>query len=150
MKHGWVEIEYCIRHALFNSQLRHSKKRSMHLRTRITLIIGLGFIVVGCAGRGFALLDKHRTQIQAASAIANMQEGRLIVVSGKVERLLDESKGRIGVAIAPHAQLYFIARSDQNFEKWLTLLKEARDSKSRVKCTVRAYSGRIEHVELQK
>ena len=121
----------------------------MDLCTRMTFIAGLSLIVMGCAGAVLPSLD-DRTPVQPSLVIATAQEGRSTVVSGKVEYLTDESEGKIKVAIAPYAQLFFIARSDQNFEKWLTLLKQAKDRQDNVKCTVRAYSGRIEHVAVQR
>lgn len=110
------------------------------------MIAGLAVIVAGGATASLPALD-HPAKTPLSFTLA--QEGRSITVSGKVERLL-ESGDRIGVAIAPYAQLFFIARSDQNFEKWLALLKQAKAGNQPVKCTVRAYSGRIERVAVQR
>lgn len=121
----------------------------MGLCNRITFIVGLGVVVMGCGGTKLPSRD-NGTPVQPSPVIATAQEGRPMVISGEVEYLLDESEGRIKVAIAPYAQLFFVARSDQNFEKWLTLLKEAKDRKQRVKCTVRTFSGRIEQVAVQR
>ena len=72
------------------------------------------------------------------------EEDTETIVSGPVENIfIKEGQEKIGVAIAPFAQMFFLYRSDTNFEKNLAILTEALKSKAQVQCTVRKYSGRI-------
>ena len=70
------------------------------------------------------------------------EEGKNTVVSGQIERL-KESEDKVSVSIAPFAQMFFLHRSDANFEKHLELLNKALKTKGPVWCTVRTYSSRI-------
>ena len=117
--------------------------------TGLTVIVGLGVIVTGCA-RAKLPAPANATPVQSSPVASPTPEGRPIVISGWVDSILPESQGKIRVGLPPHARLFHITRSDPNFEKLLALLKDAMDHNRRVKCTVREYSGRIEEVALEK
>ncbi len=70
------------------------------------------------------------------------EEGQNTVRSGQVE-WLKESEGKVSVAVAPFAQMFYLHRSDPNFEENLGLLNEALKTKRPVWCSIRAASGRI-------
>jgi hypothetical protein len=115
----------------------------------LTVIVGLGVIVMGCA-RAKLPAPAHATPVQSSPAVSPTPEDRLIVISVGVDPILPESQGKIRVGLPPYARLFYITRSDPNFEKLLALLKDAMDHKKLVKCTVREHSGRIEQVVLEK
>ena len=69
-------------------------------------------------------------------------EGQNTVRMGQVESL-KESEGKVSVAVAPFAQIFYLYRSDPNFEEYLGLLNEAMKTKRPVWCSIRASSGRI-------
>jgi hypothetical protein len=121
----------------------------MDLLSRTRFFAGPALIVMTFAIASLPLLGQQR-RMQLSLVSATQQEGRATTILGKVEYLRAESEGRIQVAISPYAQLFFVARADPDFEKWVALLKEAKDRRQRVKCTVRRYSGRIEHVTVER
>lgn len=71
-----------------------------------------------------------------------VEEGQNTVRMGQVESL-KESEGKVSVAVAPFAQMFYLHRSDPNFEEYLGLLNEAMKTKRPVWCSIRASSGRI-------
>jgi hypothetical protein len=74
-------------------------------------------------------------------------EGPPTAVAGRVESIRAEEDGRVPVAVRPHAQMYFLHRSEPHFAELLDLLKEAHSSQQSVRLTFRRYSGRIVAVE---
>ena len=71
-------------------------------------------------------------------------EGPIGEVTGQIERIFNkDDETKIGVAIAPFAQMFFLYKTDKNFEEDFKLINEALNSKTKVRCSIRRYSGRI-------
>ena len=117
--------------------------------TGLTVIVGLGVIIMGCA-RAKLPAPANAMPVQSSPVASPTPEGTPIVISGWVDSIQPESEGKIRVGLLPFACFHHITRSDPNFEKLLALLKDAMDHKTTVKCTVRQYCGRIEQVVLEK
>jgi hypothetical protein len=135
-----------------DTQLSHKsveEVKSMGPYAGLTVIVGLGVIVMGCA-RAKLPAPANATPVQSSPVASPTPEDRLIVISVGVDPILPESEGKIRVGLLPYARLFYITRSDPNFEKLLALLKDAMDHKKLVKCTVREHSGRIEQVVLEE
>ena len=74
------------------------------------------------------------------------QEGEPRTVSSRIERIMPEADGRVPVALPVRAQLFFVDRSDGDFDVKVARLQDAYGTHRQLRLTYLEYSGRITDV----